>query len=224
MLVELCPASISACASVLRHDVDCRPERSLWQLANIDGGTTRKWEKIDPAWKRKSILLPLQDFCGPVGTYKRMRYKFHQHTLQTCAVQLFLLEAQERHHFDGRCNPFHCPEPTCEAYFKLPGEWSLHAIDTGHDRNGHPTALSDETTALFDQHKKALEHIKQQDVSGALKRMREDWGEVGSQKRHTAERTFLYQLERDPLYAQGKSAQDSLTWFLYRRHMDPECW
>jgi hypothetical protein len=40
----------------------------------------------------------------------------------------------------------------------------------------------------------------------------EDWGEYGTEKRHIAEQGYLYQLEHDPLYAQGIPAKKGSMW------------
>jgi hypothetical protein len=216
MIVEMCPAGISVSASFLKNAAGCtrRLERSLWRLAGRDASIVGRWEKINPMWTRQSILLPHKDFRGPVGAYQSTHYKAHRYHLQYRAQQLLLIEAIERHHFHERQEPFKCFDPECEAQFGLPGEWTLHAIDSGHDDFAVPP---DEFKASFDQHKKMLQmHMKGE----ALGRIREAWGEKGSERRHNAEQAFLYQLDHDPLYAHGKPARACSTWFMYIRDLD----
>ena len=102
--------------------------------------------------------------------------------------------------------------------FNVPGQWALHAVDSGHDYN---TILPDEIKMGMDQHYAREEDIGQQ-CKSALRRLRTDWGEEGSEQRQNAERAFLFQLEHDPLYAHAKPAKESTLWRMYTRVMTPE--
>ncbi|KAF2243177.1 hypothetical protein BU26DRAFT_127725 [Trematosphaeria pertusa] len=220
-LLQMCPSSISVLASLLFWDVPERrksAERSLWRLAPTSAGTPGDWEEVNPVWTRQSILPPPKEFRGPVGAYERTRYKFLLYGLRRTAAQLLRLEARERHHFHGRREPFGCPYPGCEAWFNLPGEWTLHATYTRHDYEAvAPNAFK----ASFDQLEGDLERMLQQDIHGPKRTMLEDWGEEGSNKRQAAEQAFLHQLDFDPLYTHVKPARETLAWALYTEDMDP---
>lgn len=223
ILIQQCPASISASASILQQGVDYQLERSLWRLAPGDTtGTIGGWERIDPSRTRQSILPPPKEFRGPVGAFERIHYHFYHHAFRKWAVRLLLIEARERHHFDGRHESFHCFDPNCEVRLQQPGEWTLHAINSGHDSKGEGPIPPEQYKASFDQLKKQLKCMEQQDVHGPMEKMRQAWGDEGSEERHNAERAFLHQLENDPLYAHGKPAKETSTWFLYERAMDPD--
>jgi hypothetical protein len=219
MMVEMCPAGINASASFLRkvQRLHKRLERSLWRQAGKDASIAHGWEKISPNWTRKSILLPPKEFRGPVGAYESIQYNDQRYDHQRTANRLLLIEAVERSHFHERHEPFNCYFPDCEARFVLPGEWTLHAIDSGHTYCDTP----DEFKALFDQHKKMLKQMSEQ--YGPRNRIQENWGEEGSEKRRNAEQAFLYQLDHDPLYAQGKPAKECFTWFLYAKCLNEKC-
>lgn len=216
VMVEMCHAGISASASFFKMAAGNthRLERSLWRRARGDASTAGGWEKISPTWTRQSILLPPKEFRGPVGAYERVLYKSRRYCLQKWAEQRLLIEAIERHHFHERHEPFDCFHPECNAQFGLPGEWTLHAIDSGHSPSAVPP---DEVKASFDQHKNMLEQMQKQDV--AWGRVKEDRGEDGSKRRHNAEQAFLHQLDHDPLYAHGKPARECSTWVMYTRNM-----
>jgi hypothetical protein len=151
-----------------------------------------------------------------VGAYERCHYRIYRYFRLNRAVRLLLVEAVERHHFHQRRKSFDCFEPDCKAHFKEPGEWTLHALDNLHTRNA---VVPDELKILFDCHKSLLQQTYRHD--GAWDRIKADFGEEGSEKRHNAEQAFLHQLDHDPLYAHGKPARECSTWFSYTIDMDP---
>lgn len=51
-------------------------------------------------------------------------------------------------------------------------------------------------------------------------RMREEWGDVGSQQRNHVKKQFLQQLRDDALYAGEKAPEESSIWRHYQRDMD----
>jgi hypothetical protein len=151
-----------------------------------------------------------------VGTYERATYSLNQIRNQIAAAGLLVIESLERHHFDGRHEPFSCYDPECEAHFEQLGEWTLHAIESRHYSSAVPPSS---LKALFDQQKGKLLHMRNQYFSQGAK-MRIDWGEEGSEKRHNAEQAFLYQLDHDPLHAHGKPARECSTWLMYTRQVN----
>jgi hypothetical protein len=217
-MIEMCPAGIRVSASLLQR-VAGRinfMERSLWKRTGGDVSNAGDWEKTNPTWTRQNVLLPVKKFRGPVGTYGRAWYSIYQIRIRTAAARLLLIESLERHHCDGRHEPFNCFKPKCEARFEQLGEWTLHAIESGHYSSAIPPSS---LKAFFDQQKVKLRHMRRQFFSGNTK-MQIDWGEEGSEKRHNAEQAFLYQLDHDPLYAHGKPAKECSTWFMYTRQVN----
>ncbi|KAF2175416.1 hypothetical protein K469DRAFT_756261 [Zopfia rhizophila CBS 207.26] len=221
MMVQMCPTNITTSASLLQYDV-CRfrRERSLWRLRGGDTNSTGEWEKISPVWTRQSILPPPKEFRGPVGVYEHIFYKYRRLALQEWALWPLQIEALERHYFDGRYEPFSCPDPTCEARFEHVGEWTLHAIDSAHDLQRQGIVLPNKVKAIFHERRKALSR-KRHDLDEAFQRLFDDWGEEESEKRHNTAQAFLHQLEHDPLYAHGKPARECSTWIQFLLDMDP---
>ncbi|KAF2134170.1 hypothetical protein P153DRAFT_363154 [Dothidotthia symphoricarpi CBS 119687] len=222
MVVQMCPLGVTVSASILqRDDVSCLLERNLWRLAG-DASVAGEWEMVYPDWRRQSIILPPKEFRGLVGAYQHIDYQFQRFCSRKWAIPLLLIEARERHHFDERCEPFRCFEPTCVIGFERAGKWALHAMRTRHDEKGQGTIPPEEFRHRFEQHEAELRRMRKRDIEGALEKMLRDWSEKTSEEQLGAEQAFLHQLDHDPLYAHGRPAQESLTWLTYIREMEPK--
>jgi hypothetical protein len=210
-VVQMCPPGITASASFVRHskDHDRKVERSLWQRTGEDASAFEEWKETAPLWTRESILIPPKQFGGPVGEYAGSSYKFTRFCQQNDAARLLRIESIDRHCFSRWNGPFGCLKQGCGLEFRKLGDWSLHALQTLHDKDvSHP---DEALRVLFEQKKERLEYLFQ-DIREAWDRMYEAWGEEGSQKQQSAEQAFLYQLDNDALYAQGRPARESDTW------------
>ncbi|KAF2868030.1 hypothetical protein BDV95DRAFT_501759 [Massariosphaeria phaeospora] len=219
-VLSMCPAGISAFASFLQRGKDnLHPiKRTLWRgKGGKNNSPANEWEEINPTWTRKSITPPPKQFCGPVGMLQSVTYQFHcRFRPKDRASRFLLLEAIERHHFDGRHVPIDCFEPGCGARFDLPGQWTLHALETEHDDRAIP---SKELKPSFDQHEEECDILLQK-ITDGMDGMHADWGEGGSANRLNAEQEFLHQLDNDPLYYSGKPAKETELWAAFKADMN----
>ena len=213
MIVQMCPTGIIVSASLLQGDgnYSSRQERSLWRQVKGNAGVEDEWEHTIPSWtQQRIILMPPKRFRGPVGAYESIDYKFYHHSLQHTAARVLRIIALERYHFHELSDQkgFGCFAPNCEAYFKRPEEYTLHAIQTGHDASAVPP---ENVMALFKKNDKRLLRLQKKDDK-AWDLIRRYWGEENTEKRRNAEQAFLDQLEHDPLYAQAKPVKESKAW------------
>ena len=168
--LRLCPAGINISLSLLQgHQFPGEPnykprcERSLWRPIGNDTSTANveyQWEKVFTDWAPRIVLLPPKNFHGPVGAYQRRLYRSDRRMMQIQATELLLVDAIERNHFHERHNPFVCFAPDCQVWFKAPGEYLLHAFQTGHITSASPP---ENVKALFDKHNQNLDRLYGQD-------------------------------------------------------------
>lgn len=219
-LIEMCPASIRASASTFRFVGDMVHEDRLWQQAVGGNSAAGKWEELPSTWTRQCVLVPPKEFRGPVGAYQRICYKDRNcYVPQKIASRLLLNQAIERHHFVGRHEPFDCFYPRCTFQCTLPGKWTQHFWQRRH---AYRATIPDEYKAPFEEHRKRLERILHTEINSQLTYMRMAWGKEGSEERRHAEQAFLYQLEHDPLYAQGTRTRESTLWLRYNIAMNSD--
>ncbi|KAF2274546.1 uncharacterized protein EI97DRAFT_468725 [Westerdykella ornata] len=95
----------------------------------------------------------------------------------------------------------------CGAQFDRPGQWTMHALNSDHDKDAVPP---EPFRPAFARHKRTMDLLVRFETSRY--QIVESWGEEGSAKRHEAEKAFLDQLDHDPLYSLGKPAQYTKTW------------
>lgn len=160
---RLCPAGISVSVSLLQRyrypgdpNYKARPQRNLWRLIHNEPDTEDQWEKVFTEWTPRIVLLPPKKFRGPVGAFQRVHYRRDRRMMQEQATELLLVDAIERHHFQGRHKPFGCLAPHCEAWFTAPGEYLLHSFDTGHYKSAIPP---ESFKSLFDEHSQRLHRL-----------------------------------------------------------------
>lgn len=210
-IMRLCPPQITVYASMVRKapGFHKKIERSLWRRARVCNTAEGNWELVTPLWTRQSILLPPRKFSGPVGAFANAQYQSQRYRRRNYATRMLLIEAVESHHFDGRCSPFDCFELGCTAQFQYRGEWTLHAVKTGHDKYLlHPDKAMQ---TLRDEKRKIVDQLLQ-DSNKIWNEINEYWGEKESQKRQNAEQAFLHQLDNDPLYSYGKQGRENAIW------------
>lgn len=136
------------------------------------------------------------------------------------ARQLLPLQATEAYYLHTRQTPCVCPFPECGLQFELPGQWAAHARDSAH--NGDvPLPPCESLRAAFEHHDMSLKLMRQR-IGLERARMREEWGEVGSQQRIYAKEQFLKQLRDDPLHEGDKAPEESSMWRRYQRDMNGE--
>jgi hypothetical protein len=218
-VVRACPSNIIALVSILENDEDVqfRVDRSLWHWT---GREADEWTRMDRRWARHSVFPPPKSFHGPAGAFHRLNYHCERGELRCTGVNYLLLEARERHHFDGRCEPFTCPVPDCNARFTLPGEWTSHAERTNHALSKEGKIPPETFQATFALLNEELRQLDEREVKGATNEMIQAWGQEGSTERSNAENAFLDQLQHDPLHAHGKPARETITWSVYKSYME----
>ncbi|KAF2125288.1 hypothetical protein P153DRAFT_434383 [Dothidotthia symphoricarpi CBS 119687] len=219
LMLQMCPATLDVSASILRwleaHDM---VERHMHRLQGEVTSVTW-WEEVCLAQTHQSILIPPKEFRGPVGAYQRALYTTCLHDYRFYATRFLLIEAHERHHFHQRCEPFNCDALDCNAQFRQPGEYTLHAIQTGHDEKGQGAVPPEEFKAQFKQHQESLARAQEQGGRIALNQIYTDRANKTLEQQQCADQTFLYQLQHDPLYAHGQPVAFCSTWALYYVYM-----
>jgi hypothetical protein len=125
-------------------------------------------------------------------------------------MRVHSMAALEKYHFEEctssssspkKKTPFACPAPDCSARFQFPNEYTTHGIQTGHDQMLHSELLPEPFGALFAANEQRLGCLRER--HGRLQDSFRAWfGERGFRRRSVAEREFVEQLQRDPLYAQ----------------------
>jgi len=225
MIIRGHPPHIEAYASLHRSSKkDTHCGRNHWQLS----GDKTSLVSFDETWQH--IFPPPKIFRGPVGRYQQLDYIYERHRRRSRAIRFLLIEARERHHFEGRSEPFVCINPRCSARFIEPGQWTVHAIATEHDKittdwvpEDHWVRdeywVLDEYKAEFHRHEPGLKPMLRWRTE-ILEELRRDWGKKGSMKRWKAEKAFINQLRHDPAYAHRRPPRQCSTWIEYKCAMN----
>ncbi|KAF2828309.1 hypothetical protein CC86DRAFT_454155 [Ophiobolus disseminans] len=213
LMLRMHPPVIDVSISIVRAIEDeGYLERRLWRRPD-DGNIL-----VDSVGEQH-VLLPPKIFRGPVGEWQHHYYQLFRHVGKARATSKILIEARERHQFDGRAEPFQCPKHICGRTFEAPGEWTAHAFQTSHNEDWNGSVPLDEYKDSFERHRSEVKNILEEGVRKAMVRMQIAWGEEESEKRQNAEQTFVHQLEHDPLYAQELPARECSIWEDYLRDM-----
>lgn len=231
MMLQRCPVGIAAAVSPASFCSKKVPGRALWEWSNLSDGGRNEWRKLASPWTRQSILLPPKDFRGPMGAFELARFKGHRSSGRFFALRFLLLEAREIQRFDRDrgplyCGPFSCFNAECNAYFAKRGQWTLHAMRTGHDTHlgsKGSIQLHEKIPSLFRQdferHIVRIELMREWG-SEYHRKLAQDWGEEGTDKRYEAEHALIWQLENDPLYRETDPVRSSHSWFLYQEYVE----
>ncbi|KAF2465802.1 uncharacterized protein BDR25DRAFT_345960 [Lindgomyces ingoldianus] len=230
ILVESCPLKIDVSAFVL-EEASSLPENTTitlptnkWQRSLYRPTLDGEWRKVAPCFNRKTILMPMKRFHGPVGEFEKLRYLRNRLALQHFALGPLVIEALDRHHFDeGRQEPFLCPESGCNAYFEKAGQWTMHAIETHNVpsiKEKRFDILPNKLRDAFERHESDLER-KREEVAGESRRMFNEWNEEGGEKRRDIERGWMDQLENEEAWDTGTEARESELWKFFTMVMNP---
>lgn len=206
-ILRMPPHGISVTVSILRMVRNpTHLERSRWQ--HLDG----RVELVEQNAVWRTVQPPPKVFRGPMGAYQRVYHIFGRLHEQRFATRYILMEARERHHFDGRKEPFTCIRSDCNARFEKPGDWTVHALATSHDtKHNLPVPLENHKDVL-EKREAYLKQMHERDINEPLARMSEEWGEPGSEGRATVQKAWFEQVLNDPLYAHGKAPAECSTW------------
>jgi hypothetical protein len=150
-----------------------------------------------------------------VGRYQRMAWKRKDLSCRYVALRQLHEEVYEKYHFgNGRHISFVCPYPSCDETFEQSGEYTRHlratrrpVNDPHHSSNfSNAAQLSDFCSPLpleLEQQLSAveLEVVRaRENLQSALKHLRKEWGNSGSEKRRLYEEKLLAQVKDDPVY------------------------
>lgn len=215
LLLPACPRHIDASALVLERD---HPPEGVYQREL----KWRRWaywlakdgsfEKSEQETRRRTVSMAPKQFTGPVGEFYKLHHElYHKKMPQGFGIFALMVEAKERHHFDGgKHRPFRCVHDYCRGFHcDKPGEWTAHvAKEHGHDeilvQYVLPKGLSDE----FSDRYVAL----REEAEGILTRFRglmAAWQEQDGVKKRNMTHAFLEQLDNDEAWATGKPAMES---------------
>jgi hypothetical protein len=206
-ILRMPPPGISVTVSILRKIRNSiHLERSRWQ--RVDG----RIELVERNAMWRTVQPPPKVFRGPVGAYQQVYHTFGRVHEQRFATRYICIEARERHHFDGRNEPFTCIRSDCNVRLEKSGDWIVHALATNHDTElNHPVPLEEHKDVL-ERREVYLKQMHEQDINEPLARMSEAWGEPGDEGRAIVQWAWWDQLENDPLYAHGKPPAECSTW------------
>jgi hypothetical protein len=231
ILMESCPAGIDVSAFVLErnHPVE-NSTVSLptikWQRSFYRTTPEGEWRKVTPLFSRKTILIPVKRFCGPVGEFEKCQYLRDRLALQCMALGPLSVEALDRHHFDERRrDSFACLDSNCDAYFDKPGQWSMHAMDKhilDLPKKIRVNFLPTKLRELFEIHERDLKR-KDRELVVDLSRIAKRWNEEGEEKRKDMESEWIDQLENDEAWDTGSSAKESWLWKYFLMVMNSSC-
>jgi hypothetical protein len=223
IVAEKCPAGIRTFVSCLQREAEYprRQHRILWRQVHPSNDRPAAWEVLHPSWSRQSVFPPPKDFRGPVGAFCRMQHRLLQPSFQRWGGQLLLIYAIEGYHLQEGNTPYTCPAFGCGLQFELPGQWALHAVDTGHNADSVPP--SKELRALFKKRAAKIADVEQQYKDG-MTSLLIDWGDEGSEQRRDAESAFLSQLEHDASYTHDKPPTECAIWLRFTWQMKTHFW
>ena len=216
-ILRMPPPGVSVSVSMLRMSRNAAYlERSRWQRMN------ERIEIVEQTAVWQSIEPPPKEFRGPVGAYQQAYHIFGRLCDQQFATRFILLEARERHHFDGRTEPFTCIKAGCDIRFEKPGEWTVHAVATNHDTENRTQVPLDEHRDVFNKRQAELKQMRERDIDVPLLRISKEWGEPGSEGRANLEKAWFDQILNDPLYAHGKTPAECSTWQQFLQDQGPD--
>ena len=218
LLVRSSPPGITTSAFVVEKADLPSPgnQRTMYQLCP-DGA----WEKTNSGQDWKTVFMPAKPFTGPVGRFYELRHIDTRLWLEQCGMWPSVIEALDRHHFDGGRNiPFFCPGPRCSKsrYFQKAGEWIIQATEAHSgewqysdweesNRNRFiilPKAIRQD----FERRSLILEG-KREEIRQRLEELREGWDRSSRQERRKIRRTWQEQLQNDPLWETGAETWQS---------------
>lgn len=163
-------------------------KRALYQMVAGD-----VWQKQEYR-RRDTVLLPMKHWAGPAGEFERLKRQCFLVELQQYGLWPLAIEALDRYHFDcGKNEPFSCLWAGCDAYFKTPGAWTVHAAETHYQHPSQFSILPNEIKTLFEERARSLEASNRQ-VRMQFKRIKEEWNNVGENKQKEMKRAWRAQL------------------------------
>jgi hypothetical protein len=207
-IAQVAPSGIEVFASVVTTGSGETKRARRYRARNLNS----RWEVTDPEWVRQIILPPPKAWRGPVGEFSQFYYQYQRFMRMESARNLLLIEAIERSCFTEPGKIFRCPGPRCRVRLKSGREWAVHAVETEHYLHAKVPALYEK---VFAAHDCTVKRGFREKVFYAEEAMYADYEKAGAFGRQDIRRIFLYQLEHDPQYAQGKPARKSQIWQSY---------
>jgi hypothetical protein len=212
------------------------------------------WVPENVHWTPRFILLPPKRFRGPVGSFQRSLFKHHRYLMWKEATKPLCIDAIERHHFHNRRTPFSCPLPNCDDVFEKPRAFFEHFRYDDHEQDDEPPEYIGELVRYREQilaqlkeqsfwdpygrdddHDTSLQDSRHCSADEALalktERAKTRYTVLQAdpallvQREDEAGRTFLHQLQHDPLYAtcpvEYQTPLSFCIWELYKVKLYP---
>jgi hypothetical protein len=199
-MLRVPPAGVKVFASTLRKNgIAGQVENSFWEQSGANPSL------VEENHMHTRIIPPAKIFRGPVGDFQHVYHQSGRLHDQRRATRYILIEARERQHFDGRCEPFGCIDPSCNARFEQPGQWTEHAFATIHDWKDDRSYPLDVYKDVFKEREKGFRELQRRDLDEPLERMSDQWwSKPRIEARRKFEESFFNQVLHDPLYKHGQ--------------------
>jgi hypothetical protein len=211
-LAQMCPQGIEVSFYGVekekeREAISHRRQRAWWRLrtGQEDAGTgiTLKQERHFEA--PVTIVIPPQKVHrGQIGAFIKSNTLWSNFHGQRFAARMHQAAAVEKYYFEGRHKPFSCSKVDCDTWFEKPEQYTTHLLATGH---GEDEAAPGQFKTLFVENAKRIEQL-QEDCNRAHRCFWDWWGDYDTEKRQTAIKEVMNQLEHDVLYAQDGPVED----------------
>jgi hypothetical protein len=228
-LVQACPVDIEVYALVLEEQrlpasttTNSLSTMESWQDSVYQRAANGTWAKVTSLQKRKTILMPMKEFNGPVGQFLRIRYEGARLHMRKRALWPLMIKAVAQHYLCGRENEaFSCPSSTCNAHFAESRDWILHAAQSHSQDWKDFEILPSDTRAVFKERAQALEsslnHLDKQYAE-----IIDQWNGEGGKNQREIEQDWIEQLENDKAWDTGKCARESRLWLDFVEQSDTQ--
>ncbi|PVI03009.1 hypothetical protein DM02DRAFT_652987 [Periconia macrospinosa] len=204
-----------------------RLKRKLWRRVKSEGAlntaAVSEWKECTD-FLTPIVIPPEKPYRGPVG--ELYGASGAEWSIQSRAIRVHKITAMEKYHLqalpesfgsephsDGQqgitsFKPFRCLAPDCDARFERPGEYTSHAIESGHDTYHDIPEPFKHTFAVNEERLKRMREIQSKKWHAVC----DWWGKSGSRQREVAKREFIRQLRNDPLWMGDAPDEDWKVW------------
>lgn len=222
LLIKACPSSIKASTIVLESQtptsnatVADRTTSTWYRPVYRFETSTRMWEKSEQDLNHTTVFMPVKQFQGPIGEFKRIWYMWdYKLKLERQGLWPLMVEARDRYHFDGRRHEsFPCMLLECDAYFDKPGLWTSHALQH-HAQLREDTLLGilpSDLRADFAQRIHDLE-CRLEALKDDYRRLKAAWNDEDEERRNDLKARWSWQLKHDKAWDMGDGAEASELW------------
>jgi hypothetical protein len=195
-----------------------KPQGHVLCQMTEDVKATATWQVIDEDWTPTRILLPPRKFPGPgspLGDLLMLKQIYKDQDLEAQGLKWLIIESYARYALNS---VILCPVLDCDLSFTERSQWQQHLANTDdeHQKLGIWWSHKNETTRLLcfkgtpDAEKAAIEARKQrinaayQQAKELQRRIRDDYGKEGTEKRRLYEEQFFAQLREENFAVPGE--------------------